>query len=94
MKRILNHVQVIGRLGAAPEVKEMQNGGRLARFSVAVSSSYVTKTGRRSQMFNGTRFLRGGCWRMWRKGFFRKVLNSPLTVVSQIVPIRIAMAIK
>ena len=45
MKRILNHVRVIGRLGAAPEVKEMQNGGRLARFSVAVSSSYVTKTG-------------------------------------------------
>jgi single-strand DNA-binding protein len=47
MKRIQNHVQVIGRLGAAPQVKVMENGNRLARFSIAVSNSYLTKAGER-----------------------------------------------
>jgi single-strand DNA-binding protein len=45
MKKIQNHVQVIGRLGAAPEVKVLENGKRYARFSVAVSNSYTTRAG-------------------------------------------------
>lgn len=40
-----NHVQLIGRLGANPEVKILDNGTKLARFSVAVTETYTTKLG-------------------------------------------------
>ena len=42
---IKNHVQLIGRLGANPEVKVLENGNKLARFSIAVSETYKTKNG-------------------------------------------------
>lgn len=40
-----NHVQLVGRLGANPEVKELENGKRVAKFSLAVSESYTKKDG-------------------------------------------------
>ncbi len=40
-----NHVQLIGRLGAKPEVKILENGNKLARFTVAVTETYTTKAG-------------------------------------------------
>ena len=42
---IKNHVQLVGRLGANPDVKVLENGSKLARFSIAVSESYTTKQG-------------------------------------------------
>jgi single-strand DNA-binding protein len=45
MMNMKNHVQLIGRLGAKPEVKILENGSKLARFSVAVTETYTTKTG-------------------------------------------------
>ncbi len=35
--RINNHVTLIGNLGADPEVKEVKNGRRMARFSLATN---------------------------------------------------------
>src|SRR3954464_10954239 len=43
--KIKNHVQLVGRLGANPEVKVLENGNKLARFSVAVTETYTTKAG-------------------------------------------------
>lgn len=40
-----NHVQLIGHLGAAPEIKTLQNGGKLTRFTIAVNESYISKKG-------------------------------------------------
>ena len=40
-----NHVQLVGRLGANPEIKVLDNGSKLARFSIAVTESYTTKAG-------------------------------------------------
>lgn len=40
-----NHVQLIGRLGAKPEVKILENGNKLARFTVAVTETHTTKAG-------------------------------------------------
>lgn len=40
-----NHVQLIGRLGANPEVKVLENGTKLARFALAVTETYTTKKG-------------------------------------------------
>ena len=45
MKNIKNHVQLIGRLGANPEVKILDNGNKLARFNIAVTETYTSKNG-------------------------------------------------
>jgi single-strand DNA-binding protein len=45
MKNIKNHVQLVGRLGANPEVKVLDNGNKIARFSIAVAGSYTTRSG-------------------------------------------------
>lgn len=42
---IKNHVQLVGRLGANPEVKILDNGNKLARFSIAVTETFTTKKG-------------------------------------------------
>ena len=42
---IKNHVQLVGRLGANPEVKILDNGNKLARFAIAVTETYKTKAG-------------------------------------------------
>jgi single-strand DNA-binding protein len=38
---MLNRVQLIGYIGKTPEVKDLQNDTKLAKFSVATSESYV-----------------------------------------------------
>lgn len=40
-----NHVQLVGRLGANPAVRNFENGKKLARFTVAVTQTYTTKAG-------------------------------------------------
>lgn len=45
MMNMKNNVQVIGRLGANPEVKVMDNGSKLARFAVAINETYTNKKG-------------------------------------------------
>ena len=39
----LNKVQLIGRLGADPEIKQMVNGKNVARFSLATSNTWKDK---------------------------------------------------
>lgn len=45
MMTIKNRVQLIGNLGAAPEVKNLDNGNKMARFTVATSDNYTNKKG-------------------------------------------------
>lgn len=40
---MLNRVELIGRLGGDPEVKQLQNGGEVANFSVATSEKWTDK---------------------------------------------------
>ena len=40
----LNKVQLIGRLGAAPDIKQMVNGKNVARLSIATSQSWKDKS--------------------------------------------------
>ena len=44
MSGSLNKVQIIGRLGADPEIKQMLNRKNVARFSVATSQSWKDKS--------------------------------------------------
>ena len=50
MSGSLNKVQLIGRLGADPEIKQMVNGKNVARLSIATSQSWKDKsTGERKE---------------------------------------------
>lgn len=45
MYALRNKVQLIGNLGANPEVKNTENGKKLAKFSIATSESYRNAKG-------------------------------------------------
>ena len=42
---IQNHVQLVGRLSANPEVKILENGSKLARFAIAINETFTNKKG-------------------------------------------------
>jgi len=45
MKSLSNSVNLIGNLGMDPEVKELSNGNKMARFSLATSDTYKNQKG-------------------------------------------------
>ena len=45
MKNLRNSVQLIGRLGQDPEVRDLTSGKKLTTFSVATSDSYKNSDG-------------------------------------------------
>jgi len=45
MKSLRNSVQLIGNLGVNPEVKEVSNGNKMARFSLATSETFKNQKG-------------------------------------------------
>lgn len=45
MRNLKNKVQLIGNLGMDPEIKKLENGSSLAKFSLATSDSYKNKNG-------------------------------------------------
>ena len=45
MSTLRNKVQLIGNLGQDPEVKTLDSGSKLAKFSIATSESYTNKQG-------------------------------------------------
>ena len=45
MKNLRNRVQLIGNLGADPEVKNLESGKLMAKLSIATSDSYINNTG-------------------------------------------------
>jgi len=47
MKNLRNQVQLIGRLGADPEMSEFSTGNKKVHMSVATSETYKNKSGER-----------------------------------------------
>ena len=45
MKNLKNKVQLIGHLGANPEIKNLEGGKTLARFSIATNDTYKNAKG-------------------------------------------------
>jgi single-strand DNA-binding protein len=45
MNALKNKVQLIGNLGNDPEIKTLDNGKKLAKFSIAVNESYLNNKG-------------------------------------------------
>jgi len=49
MNAMKNRVQLIGHLGAAPEVRNLNSGKKVAQFSLATSETYKNTAGERVQ---------------------------------------------
>jgi single-strand DNA-binding protein len=47
MNALKNKVQLIGHLGQDPEIVTMENGNKLAKFSIATSDSYKNAQGQK-----------------------------------------------
>lgn len=45
MNALRNKVQLIGRVGQAPEIKNLENGKKLAKFSIATNESFKNDKG-------------------------------------------------
>lgn len=45
MNNLRNNVQLIGNLGTNPEIKELSNGRKMARITLATNESYKNKNG-------------------------------------------------
>ena len=45
MKNLINNVQLIGNLGMNPEVKTLESGSTVAKFSIATSDRYKNNKG-------------------------------------------------
>ncbi len=54
MNSLKNSVKLIGFIGGTPEIKTIEGGKKLARFSLATNETYQNIRGRRSQKRNGT----------------------------------------
>jgi single-strand DNA-binding protein len=47
MKNLRNSVRLIGRVGQNPEIVKFENGGQIAKFSLATDESYKDKDGKK-----------------------------------------------
>ncbi len=45
MTNLRNNIQLIGNLGANPEVKTLDNGNKMAKFALAINETYTNKAG-------------------------------------------------
>ena len=73
MNTLRNSVKLIGRLGQDPEVKTLDKGSKLAKFSLATSDSFTAKDGTKqeqTQWHNIVVFgnLAGICEKYLKKG--------------------------
>lgn len=59
MSRSLNKAQIIGNLGADPEIRSTTSGTRVATLSVATSRSWTDRSGERQEK---TEWHRVVCW--------------------------------
>jgi single-strand DNA-binding protein len=57
---MLNRVMLIGRLGKDPEVRRLETGAAVARFSLATDESYKDKDGQLQQQTEWHNII---CWR-------------------------------
>jgi single-strand DNA-binding protein len=49
MNSLRNRVQLIGRLGNDPEIRNLEKGSKMAKFSLATSETYVAKDGKKTE---------------------------------------------
>ncbi len=49
MNSLRNRVQLIGRLGNDPEIRNLEKGNKMARLSLATNDSYIGKDGKKTE---------------------------------------------
>ena len=65
MSRSLNKVQLIGNLGADPEIRTIPSGSRVATFSIATSRTWTNQSGQKQEK---TEWHRCEVWNAKRDG--------------------------
>ena len=65
MSRSLNKVQLIGNLGADPEIRTIPSGSRVATFSIATSRTWTNQSGQKQEK---TEWHRCEVWNARRDG--------------------------
>jgi single-strand DNA-binding protein len=45
MTNLRNNIQLIGNLGGNPEIKTLDNGNKMAKFTIAINEKYTNKKG-------------------------------------------------
>lgn len=65
MSRSLNKVQLIGNLGADPEIRTIPSGSRVATFSIATSRTWTNQSGQKQEK---TEWHRCEVWNARREG--------------------------
>ena len=76
MFALKNKVQLIGNLGNTPEIKTLETGKKMARFSVATSEVYRNAKGEKSRIPSGTTWWYGGKWRISPKSTWQRAAKS------------------
>lgn len=70
----LNQAQLIGRLGADPEIRALPNGGRVANFSLATSEKWRDKSS--GEQREKTEWHRVVCWSDGLVGVIEKYVKK------------------
>lgn len=74
----LNRVMLIGRLGKDPEVRYLENGAAVAKFSVATTEYYKAKSG---EMKETTEWHDIILWRLWAEKAEKSLKKGKLVYV-------------
>ncbi len=72
MKNLRNSVQIIGNVGGAPEVRELEGGKMMARFSVATNESYKNAKGEQISTATWHNFVAWGANAKYISDFLKK----------------------
>lgn len=72
MKNLRNSVQIIGNVGNAPEVRQLESGKMMARFSVATNESYKNAKGEKVSTATWHNFVAWGTTAKYIADFISK----------------------
>ncbi len=73
MNGSVNKVILVGNLGKDPEIRKLESGNLMARFSMATSEHYTDKTsGKKLKILIGMMLSYGEDWRKSPKNFKKK----------------------
>jgi single-strand DNA-binding protein len=72
MRNLRNSVQIIGHVGGAPEVRQLDGGRMMARFSVATNESYANAKGEKVNNTTWHNFVAWGNTAKYISSFLNK----------------------
>ena len=88
MNSLRNKVQLIGRLGQDPEIITFEDGGKIARFNLAIDDSYKDKQGNKiERTYWHPVVVKNGLVKVV-ENYFKKNKSGQISIVSSIAGYR------